>query len=273
MGRAMAHGVVAKGRYADPTALALLSDDARATVLRELGENLPRGWRARARRGYLQMQALMMAARTVEIDEAIVAAGASQLVILGAGLDGRAWRLPALEKVSVFEVDHPDSQREKRARAAKLEPVSCDIRFVPVDFERDALADALRNAGCDLRQPVFFSWLGVTLYLTEPAIFDTLCLVASLPSGSGIVFDYGVRPDLLEPLERAGVEFFARRYAEQGEPWLSFFDPAELCGRMRGLGFSMVEDFGRNALETRYFAGRDDKLRLGGGTHLMLACN
>lgn len=202
------------------------------------------------------------------------AAGVRQYVVLGAGLDTFACRHQHDAALRVFEVDHPATQAWKRQLlAASSITVPDSLSFVPVDFERDALADALRAAGCDLAQPVFFSWLGVTLYLTEAAIFDTLRLVASLPRSSGIVFDYGVRPDLLGDMERAGVEYFARRYAEQGEPWLSFFDPAALSARLRDLNFSIVQDFGRDALETRYFAGRGDNLRLGGGTHLMLASN
>jgi len=202
------------------------------------------------------------------------AAGVRQYVVLGAGLDTFACRRQHDAALRVFEVDHPATQAWKRKLLGESGiTVPPSLRFVPVDFERDTLADALRAAGCDFDQPVFFSWLGVTLYLSEQAIFDTLRLVAGLPPGSAIVFDYGVRPELLDPLERAGVEYFARRYAEQGEPWLSFFDPAALCARLREIGFSTVQDFGRNALETRYFAGRDDNLRLGGGTHLMLSSN
>lgn len=202
------------------------------------------------------------------------AAGVRQYVVLGAGLDTFACRRQHDAALRVFEVDHPATQAWKRKLlAASGIALPSSLRFVPVDFERDDLSDALCQAGCDLAQPVFFSWLGVTLYLTEAAIFDTLRLVASLPPGSGIVFDYGVQPALLDPLEKAGVEYFARRYAEQGEPWLSFFDPAELTARLRGLGFSIVQDFGRDALETRYLAGRGDNLRLGGGTHLMLTSN
>jgi methyltransferase (TIGR00027 family) len=203
-----------------------------------------------------------------------VAAGVRQYVVLGAGLDTFACRRQHDAALKVFEVDHPATQAWKRGLlAASSIHVPDSLHFVPVDFERDALADALRAAGCRLDQPVFFSWLGVTLYLSEPAILDTLRLVAGLPAGSGIVFDYGVRPDLLDTLERAGVEYFARRYAEQGEPWLSFFDPEALCQRLRDLGFSKVQDFGRDDLERRYFAGRNDHLRLGGGTRLMLSGN
>src|SRR4029450_2904655 len=97
------------------------------------------GLRARMRRSYFETQAKMMAARTVVIDDAIRAAASPQLVILGAGLDGRAWRMPELARVSVFEVDHPDSQRDKRARVSSLEQCAREVRFVPVDFEHGNL--------------------------------------------------------------------------------------------------------------------------------------
>lgn len=110
------------------------------------------------------------------------AAGVRQYVVLGAGLDTFACRHQHDAALQVFEVDHPATQAWKRGLlAASSITVPDSLRFVPVDFERDALADALRAAGCRLDQPVFFSWLGVTLYLTGPAIFDTLRLVASLP--------------------------------------------------------------------------------------------
>ena len=91
----------------------------------------------RMRRGRLDNWSKMMVARTVAIDEAVRDAASPQVVILGAGLDGRAWRMSELADVTVFEVDHPDSQREKRARAAPLKQAARDVRFVPVDFTRD----------------------------------------------------------------------------------------------------------------------------------------
>lgn len=162
MGRAVAHG---SGGFSDPTALVLLPDEARARVERFRAGDKPRGLRGRMMHGYLARQSLNMLARTVAIDEAIVAAAAPQLVILGAGLDGRAWRLPALAEATVFEVDHPDTQRDKRARIAALAPAARDIRFVAVDFTRDDLGRALEQAGHDPARPTTWLWEGVVMYL------------------------------------------------------------------------------------------------------------
>lgn len=200
-----------------------------------------------------------------------ILAGVRQYVVLGAGLDTYAYRHsePALQ---VYEVDHPATQDWKRTllnEAGIALPPS--LRLVPVDFERTSLAHELRHAGlcCDL--PAVFSWLGVTLYLSRDAIFDTLKFVAGMPRGSSIVFDYGVDPDLLNPAERMGVMHFAKKYAEQGEPWKSFFTPAALEQDLLQAGFSQVRDLDAAELQARYLAQRQDGLRLGGGTRLMLA--
>ena len=115
--------------------------------------------------------------RTAAIDDSVsasVAAGCEQLVILGAGLDGRAWRLEALRDVEVFEVDHPATQAEKRRRVARLAPRAREVRFVAVDFERQRLADRLAAAGHDATRATCWIWEGVTPYLVAPAIESTL---------------------------------------------------------------------------------------------------
>ena len=84
-------------------------------------------------------------ARTRLIDEWLCAAmrvGLEQVVLLGAGFDSRAWRLPAVAHARVFEVDHPSTSAEKRRRLANLGTDRAHVRFVPVDFDRQMPADA-----------------------------------------------------------------------------------------------------------------------------------
>ena len=116
-----------------------------------------------------------------ELDKA-VERGVAQYVILGAGLDSFAYRRPDLAGVvRVFEVDHPATQQWKRARVQALAlPPPNNLTFVPIDFEQQALADELRAGGHRSELPTFVSWLGVTMYLTEEAVFETLRYVASL---------------------------------------------------------------------------------------------
>ncbi len=216
--------------------------------------------------------AMVVRSRLAEDELAtFVQAGGRQYVVLGAGLDTFACRNTD-SQLQVFEVDHPSTQVWKRAQLQQagiaLPPT---MHLVAVDFEHDDLAKQLAKAGCRPDLPVFFSWLGVTLYLSQAAIFDTLRLVASFPQGSAIVFDYGVLPSLLSPMESMGVEHMAKKYAAEGEPWKSQFDPAQLAAQVSALGFGQIADLGAAELNARYLAGRKDALRMGSGTRLMLA--
>lgn len=235
MGRAMAHGVLAPGRFADPTALVLLPDGAAREVRNEREGRAAQGLKARVRQQYLRTQAMMMAARTVAIDDAVRAAGSAQVVILGAGLDGRAWRMPELRDVSVFEVDHPDSQRDKRERVQKLDAVSLDIRFVPVDFEHDALGQALAHAGHDETRTTTWIWEGVVMYLTLRDIEATLAVIQrrSVP-GSRLVIVYHVPALVLKV-----VGLLLKRL---GEPLRSAFRPEQMRALLEKYGFRVSAD-------------------------------
>jgi methyltransferase (TIGR00027 family) len=112
-------------------------------------------------------------------------------VILGAGLDGRAWRLAELADAEVFEVDHPDSQRDKRERVAALTPVAGTLRWVAVDLSRGRLADALAAASHRPGTPTTWVWEGVVPYLTRAEVETTVAAVAACSApGSGLVVNY-----------------------------------------------------------------------------------
>lgn len=234
-GRALAHGITAPQRFSDPTALVLLSDESRRRVQSQRAGAAPHGLRERLRHEYQRIQSMMMVARTVAIDNAIRAVVSDQVVILGAGLDGRAWRMPELRDVSVFEVDHPDSQREKRARVAQLAPVSRDIRFVPVDFEHDALDAALKAAGHDETRTTTWIWEGVVMYLRPRDIEATLAVVQrrSAP-GSRLIVAYHVPALILKV-----VGLFLKRL---GEPLRSAFRPEQMRALLASYGFRVIED-------------------------------
>ena len=134
--------------------------------------------------------------RTRAIDEVVTRSKPQQLVVLGAGLDARAFRLEALRESVVFEVDHPATQAYKRARVGRLARIAREVRFVGVDFERDDLAERLESAEHDRAVPTTWIWEGVTPYLTQSALEGTLRVIAarSAPQ-SGLVMTYGT-PDL-----------------------------------------------------------------------------
>jgi methyltransferase (TIGR00027 family) len=198
--------------------------------------------------------------------------GVRQFVILGAGLDTFAYRNQDHDSSRIFEVDLPATQKWKRhcLRLAGIEePAS--LTFAPVDFECSTLAEGLTAARFSDNEPAFFSWLGVTMYLEEVSVMDTLRIVSSLRPKSGVVFDYGVLPALLLPVERSSMAFLAGRAAEHGERWKTCFDPSVLVGALRSMGFNEVEDLGATELNERYFSGRTDGLRKSGVSRLICA--
>jgi len=199
--------------------------------------------------------------------------GIRQYVILGAGLDTFAYRNPHPQgALHVFEVDHLATQAWKRTRLDEVGiVVPDDLAFAPVDFQIQTLEEGLQSAGYDPNTCTFFSWLGVTQYLTEEAIMATLRFIASAPAGSGVVFDYVLSPSLLTAAQRSRFDELARQVASAGEPWHTFFDPALLTRDLRAIGFGYIEDSGQAEINTRYFRGRKDGLQVGSLSHLMKA--
>ncbi len=199
--------------------------------------------------------------------------GVGQYVILGAGLETFAYRNPYPEGVlHVFEVDHPTTQIWKRERLEEIGiALPGDLTFAPVDLETQTLGEGLRGAGYDPGKSTFFSWLGVTEYLTTEAVMATLRFIASAPVGSGVVFDYMISPSLLTPAQRSRFDALAQRVASAGEPWQAFFDPELLTRDLRAMGFAYVEDKGPEEINARYFKNRKDGLRVGSLSHLIYA--
>lgn len=206
--------------------------------------------------------------------EAMTRVGIGQLVLLGAGNDSFLLRRPDLLKtLQVFELDHPDSQTEKRAKLHALGfPGHPNAHFVALDFEAESAGDALRRSGFDARVPSFFNWLGVVTYLSRDAIFATLRSVRSVAAvRSRIVFDYPIVRDLLVRDEDRARSFEVSRSTEAlGEPRQARHVPEELVRSAGELGWGLVEDLSPETIFARYFAGRGDGLRFNPENRLML---
>lgn len=198
------------------------------------------------------------------------AAGVRQYCLLGAGLDTFAYR-NHYEDLQVFEVDHPSTQawKHEMLQQARIE-IPNTLRHVPVDFETQALAEQLTIAAFRFDQPTFFAWLGVVPYLTLDAFRSTLGLIAHMPPGSGVTFDYGLPRASLPFLEQLAHDSLASRVAQAGEPFQLFFTPDEI--REELTDFSRVEDLATKDIAALYFADRTDGLTLkGSAAHLLTA--
>jgi methyltransferase (TIGR00027 family) len=184
------------------------------------------------------------------------AAGVTQYLALGAGLDTFAYRQPAwAAALDVIEVDHPASQAAKReALHAAGIAIPPNVRYADIDFERETLADGLRRCGVSTARRALVSWLGVTMYLTRDAIDAVLATVAGFPAGSTLVLTFA------QPRDGADPDPIALGAARAGEPWLSYFTPDELAAVLRGHGFADVRFLARDEAFRRYYATRRDGL-------------
>jgi methyltransferase (TIGR00027 family) len=191
-----------------------------------------------------------------------LASGVTQYVILGAGLDTFAYRNP-FPSLHVFEVDFPATQEWKRdlLRAAGIQEPS-NLVYVPLDFEHRTLTEGLAEAGFDSSSPVFFGWLGVVPYLTLSAFRSTIDLVAAMPAGSGITFDYALSAEELSPARQRAHAILTARVAAVGEPFHLFFRSEQLDNELRSAGFQRIEQLDTIDVNALYFNGRDDGLQL-----------
>lgn len=241
-----AHQKLEGGRiFRDPFARAILGPDDDDAINDAINTATPQ-------RSALR---LFIAVRARFAEDSLAAAverGIAQVVILGAGLDTFALRNP-WPQIRVFEVDHPATQVWKRqclVRAGLALPANAC--FAPVNFESQKLSDGLAAAGFDPRQPAFFIWLGVVLYLTAGAIADTLDFIAGVPQGE-MVLDYFEPMESYPPEARARPQALAARAAAIGEPWLSLFTPSEMATLLAAKGFSEIEDLGPAEIAARFF--------------------
>lgn len=190
--------------------------------------------------------------------EALDDGGIEAVVILGAGFDTRACRLPALARIPVYEVDLPANIDRKRAALTKaLGRVPDNVKLVPVDFETQNLADALARHGYSARR-TFFVWEAVTQYLTEDGVRRTFDFLATAPAGSRLVFTY-VRKDFLEGTTLYGADAAYSDFVLKQRLWRFGLTPGRVEAFLAEYGWSEREQAGPEEFTDRYLrpAGRN----------------
>ncbi|AWV04972.1 SAM-dependent methyltransferase [Burkholderia sp. JP2-270] len=241
----------------DPVALTILGG-AKAQVLRD---NIDR-FRDPTSVG-MRSSVIVRSRLAEDVWGEAVERGIRQYVVLGAGLDTSAFRHPDTP-ARIFEVDLPATQAWKQARLREAGiAVPPSLHFVPVDFESVGLAEGLARAGFDANAPAIFSWLGVTMYLDEVAVIETLRFIAGCAKGSAVLFEYVTPLSSLPPIMRIAMEQLTAQFAERGEPWKTFFEPAVITETLSTLGFNHTNAWTPEELNQRYLANRDDGLLIG----------
>ncbi|MDE2729064.1 MAG: class I SAM-dependent methyltransferase [Gemmatimonadota bacterium] len=186
--------------------------------------------------------------------------GVDQYVILGSGYDTFALRHPGLD-VTIYEIDLASTiaLKRKRAGAAGL-ALPDSLRLIPIDFEKDDLADRLTAHGFDPEKRSFFNWLGVTYYLSRDAIQDTMNKVAGITCpGSEIVFDYLAETNSIPEDERPRALSMKNYVGKLGEPMITSFDPATVVTDFDvGGKWEVVRNDSPADQQKRYVDGRSD---------------
>jgi methyltransferase (TIGR00027 family) len=245
-GRAAAHGITPTPRFSDPTAMAVLTDEERTPVAQVRAGKPPPGWALRAEFELVRATAEVVVPRTVAIDDAIRGRPAPQLVILGAGLDGRAWRMRELGDIDVFEVDYPAAQLDKRERVGGLPLMSRSLTYAPADLAQDRLADVLGAAGHQPTLATTWVWEGVVPYLSKAEVTATVAAIGGLSApASGLIVNYQT-PSLAAASGRAAVRAATRvsrrRSLWADEPRRSSWTPAAMRTLLGTCGFSREAD-------------------------------
>ena len=245
-GRAVAHGRLAVSRFADPVAEHLLDPDERTVVEQARAQHPPQGGPGRMAYELVRRTAVLMVPRTVAIDDAVREHGAPQVVMVGAGLDARAWRMPELARTTVFEVDHPASQRDKQRRLSGIEPTAGQVVAVAVDLEHDPLAPALEATSFDPTLETTWVWEGVVPYLTADAVAETVRHLAELSApGSILVVNYqsrSVSAAVLRRVMRVVMRLSRQHDPLSGEPWRSTWSPQTMRDMLSHHGFEVTRD-------------------------------
>jgi methyltransferase (TIGR00027 family) len=201
-----------------------------------------------------------------------IEAGVEQYVLIGAGFDSFALRRPPFSAaLQIFEIDFPATQFLKLERIAACGVTLPDsVHFIAADLSQESVAAALARSPFDAAKLTFFSWLGVTMYLTRDANIATLRSLASCsPAGSTVVFTY-----LDERLFQAQSESFRElqsRVASLGEPFQSGFDPDSLAASLAASGLNLIEDVDGEGMARRYDADGSHRLGQSALSHIALA--
>ena len=191
-----------------------------------------------------------------------VLTGTKQYVILGAGMDTFAFRTAdMMDRLSVFEADHPVTQENKRRRISRAGwDIPDALHFVPMDFTKDHLADKLLAHGYRPELKTFFSWLGVSYYLTKEQIETMLQALAALAvEGSTLLFDYATNDLFHSPVKR--VQNMIAMAAASGEAMKSGFSYQELEQTLGKYRFLIYEHLDTDEIQKKFFTGRTDHLK------------
>ena len=193
--------------------------------------------------------------RTRYIDDAVQAAlaqGVGQVVILGAGLDTRPYRLPGIEHARVFEVDLPAVQDDKKKKIQKhFGRLPGHVTFVPIDFDAQTLDSVFIGTAFDLTRPAVFIWEGVTQYIAEEAVRQTLAFVGKSAPGSSLVFTYVLKSVIDRSPDFPGADHVMDVVSRQS-PWIFGLEPHSIPAFLSPFHLTLMANVGSANYQANY---------------------
>jgi len=202
-------------------------------------------------------------ARTRMIDEMVteISNHTPQVVILGAGFDTRAWRLPCLRDRTVFEVDHPATQHRKREVLERNRLDHTGVRLIATDFNLRELAEAMSAAGFDRTLPTLFLWEGTTNYLSADAVDATLRWCARAPADSHLIFTYINADVLADPSRYVGADRVFSTLRRADEKMTFGFAPDVLADHLGERGLELLDDVGAASIRAKVYGRAAQAMR------------
>lgn len=187
--------------------------------------------------------------------------GIETVVVLGAGLDTRAYRLASLADRQIYEVDQPENSHYKRARLKSIYGrVPQHVTLIALDFDTDDLLEKLIASGYEPVRKTLFVWEGVTQYLTRDGVHNTLSALGKAAPGSRLVFTY-VRKDFTTGRNLYGAKKGYERFVLGEKLWHFAMDPDEVAPVLAGYGWQENEQVGAAEYDTRYISPTGRRLR------------
>lgn len=182
--------------------------------------------------------------------------GKCQYVICGSGMDTFAFR-NTNKNIVVYELDHHDTQRYKMERLKQLEwNIPKNVKFVPVNFDKESINEALEKHGFDTNLPTFCSILGVTYYLTLPVFSKTIQNISNLTkSVSKVVFDY---PDETTFQSGGRVHSLTKLTEHFGEPMKYGYSFEDVQNALKTNNFQLEKHLTPEKIQKKFFSGRED---------------
>jgi methyltransferase (TIGR00027 family) len=212
--------------------------------------------------------------RTRFIDDVVQTAlseGIGQLVILGAGFDTRPYRLPGIERAKVFEVDLPAVQDDKKKGIQKhFGHLPENVTFIPIDFDTQTLEAALAGTAFDPSRPAVFVWEGVTQYIAEEAVRQTLSFVGKCAPGSIIAFTYVLKSVIERRSDIPDADKMMDTVAKSA-PWIFGLEPSTIQAYLQPFHLSLVADVGNADYQDKYLLPLKRKLAVSEGERIAQA--